>query len=244
MNHRATAPKPDEVTTELNCRDLNTAIASTATILGMEAEELRSAVTAGASEVVDPPSSLRSVLWFHATRIPTTTTYQDGLLPTPAMRPRLLGALRELAISEGFCSEAEWQAHVPLLSSEELAWKHSLRQFDDGPHGFLVREVILDPGDIPVFDYTSEPEYIRCLCSGFPGDLGAQLLAAYKETSRPAIVPFRSRQHLAGVLPCALRYIRAKLLGRSLYTECNRGFSGEGHAIPSHDVFPIEWLHE
>jgi hypothetical protein len=68
-----------------------------------------------------------------------------------------------LAIGNGMCSETEWQAAVRALASStspELSWKRSLGSFDDGPHGFLVREAIIDPGDIPIFDYTAEPEYV------------------------------------------------------------------------------------
>jgi hypothetical protein len=212
----------------------------------MQPDDLRSAVLTGRlfDDVADPPTSLKSVVWFHATRIPRDVTYQEGLLPTPEMAPRLLRLLHELAIGNGMCSEAEWQAAVRALASStsrELSWKRSLGSFDDGPHGFLVREAIIDPGDIPLFDYTAEPEYVRCLCDGFP-DIGARLRSAYRRTTRRAIVPFRSRSHLVRVIPCALRYIHAKLLNSTLHPGCSRGFTGQGHAIPAADVFPVEWL--
>jgi len=208
----------------------------------MHPTELQLAASNGSLVATDVENNLSSVIWFHATRIPTTTNYEDGLLPTTAMRTKLLSELERLAIGGGLCSKSQWQTNLSCLSSKDLSWKNSLEKFDDGPHGFLIREVIIDPGDINIYDYTQEPEYIRCLCSGFPDKLGGKLITAYRNNSRAAIIPFRSRHNLVGVLPCVIEYIRTKLAGGILHNGCNRGFSGEGVSVMADDVLSIEWL--
>ncbi|GJM43493.1 MAG: hypothetical protein DHS20C21_03350 [Gemmatimonadota bacterium] len=166
------------------------------------------------------------------------------MLPTPLMRKRLLETLHNLARELDLCSEAEWERMVSTMSSQQLRWKHSLPAADDGPHGFLTREVILDPGELPIFDYTYAPEYLQNLCSAFPQDVGTTLLAAYRDRTSRAIVKFRSSEHLAGVIPCAVTYARVRLSGQPLREGCSHGFSGSGTPIPSEDVIGIEWLQE
>jgi len=227
---------------ELHCRDLEAAIASAAAILGMPPEELRHAVLIGDPSIANKPRTIESVVWFHGTRIPTSTTYREGLLPTPEMVPRFLRMLHDFAIDGRLCSEDEWQALTASLDSDLLAWKRGLGGFDNGPHGFLLREVFFDPGDIPVGDYTSEPEYLRCLRSAFPEDMSNQLLSAYLGTTRRAIVSFRSRKRLSNVVRCALEYIHTKLTDAPLHQGCNQGFYNDGQTVPAADVLGIEWL--
>jgi hypothetical protein len=125
--------------------------------------------------------------------------------------------------------------------SPQLAWKESLPTADDGPHGFLVREVILHPGDLPIYPYMRAPEYVSNLCSAIP-HIGDELHEAYRQRSTPAIVQFRSSEHMRGTVGCALVYATAKLRGQPLNQECNMGFSGRGITIPFRDVLSVEWL--
>lgn len=231
---------------ELDCSSPESTVRSAADILSLRPVELCSRLTDSEDSIPyqDPPNALDSVVWFHATRIPRETTFDNGLLPTPEMLPRLLECLRVLAEKRGLCRGAEWGALVLKMESPLLSWKRSLSELDDGPHGFLVREVIVNRGKIPIDDYTVAPEYVSVLCEALRDSIGDTLLKAYKESSCRAIIRFRSSKHLLGVMKPALAYAHAKLHNLQLHENCNCGFSGRGVAIPSSDVLGIEWLDE
>lgn len=81
------------------------------------------------------------VCWFHTTRIAKGTLFEDGLKPTSEMRVRLVEMLADLAEELNLCTKKEFFG-LPLDGSDgfRVATKCSSDGFDDGPHGFMVKE--------------------------------------------------------------------------------------------------------
>lgn len=181
------------------------------------------------------------VCWFHATRIRRGTTFHDGLLPTNGMWPRLEAQLRELADQHGLCPESEWE-HLPRIGSNasRLAWKAGAGSFDKGPHGFLMRDTILNPGRTPVADYTETPEIVREMCYSIPAVIGIPLLKLYQDITCRAIVKFQSSLLVRGTIEAALRYLYEQTVEGELSN--SYGFDAQGVAIPGRDVLGVEYL--
>ncbi len=225
---------------EINCSNLKSTIDSAANVLNISSCKLKSQLKKDDWQnlLTEPLPTPESVIWFHATRISRSTDYREGLLPTSQIKKKLHEILHQLAINEKICSESKWNSLVNDLSSTEISWKNSLLKSDDGPHGFLVRDVIIDNviidnDKLSIMDYTDMPEYVRIFCNGFPKNIRKKLLSAYKNNTNRAIVSFRSKHLIKKIkiLKYALTYAHIKILKKKLDEKCNCGFSREGKKI-------------
>ena len=240
----------------LDCTDLKTTIHSICRIVELEPDELSSRLQSirveslpDAEKVVTALGDFNTlpnpeyVCWFHATRVLDSTTFKDGLKPTSTMKKQIEVVLRDLAFEAGLCSKDDWE-DLPRSDSYagRLAWKAGIKPFDDGPHGFLVRETILHPDNLSIANYCDAPEIVREICWSIPKNIGHPLLDAYKTKTRPAIVNFRSRLQIRGPLETAANYVHAKLVDGTLSDRCTRGFDGRGTPIDGHDILNVEFL--
>lgn len=191
-----------------------------------------------------------TAIWFHATRIPRGTTFCEGLLPTSLIRPTLERQLQELAAKLGLCPEDEWDS-LPRQGHDatRLRWKANQAPSDDGPHGFLFREMIVekisDAGVSSIADYTGEPEIVKEICSAIPSCIGGPVLAAYRELAHRAIVKFRYAPEpllRVGALKRAVKYLHATLHGDRDWDQCSYGCDCKGRPVPRDDVLSIEFL--
>lgn len=246
---------------ELDCTDFETTLASVSRACSMSSENLvallKSIATSpdadelpiwervvlemcGTRDSVPVPDS---VCWFHATRVPIGTRFEEGLLPTSLVQPRIDAELCALAIRLGLCKQKEWSTISRSgPAAHRLRWKRANRPIDDGPHGFLVREVVLHREGLAIPDYFASPEITSEICRSLPKRIGAPLLAAYTGERYPVLVKFRSRLQLKGPMATALNYLHTKLTSDSLSLRCSRGFCGGGIPISREDLIEISFL--
>lgn len=182
------------------------------------------------------PSISNSTCWFHATRIAKGLTFEDGLLPTSSGLPTIEMNLRSLASDLGLCSADNW-GRLPRsgINAQRLARKSATRPTDDGPHGFLIREVTLQNNC-----YFYAPEAVREICRSLPDKIGTPLLAGFQERTCPALLRFRSNQQCRNLVGAAINYLHGKLTGQ-LDLNNNPGFDGCGVRVSPQDILGIEY---
>lgn len=247
---------------ELDCSDMATALASVGSISGLSTEDLVGrlrAIRLSTKELDEKPldelvvdktfgsvDSLPvpdSVCWFHASRVPKGTTFEEGLLPTPTIWESVEAELRDIADHVGLCPNGEW-ANLPRGGHEvfRLNQKRARDPFDKGPHGWLVRETIIHPDGLPIPDYTESSELAAEICRSVGENIGAALLEEYNKERRRVIVKFRSRLVIRRTMEFAVNYLHARLMGQPLNAACALGFDGGGVAITKLDILDVEWI--
>lgn len=243
---------------ELDCSNAQSALRSVSSILGWTEERLAAQVAAfnwdftpredrdrlpfddllrrfilGSDRDWPSPTTIR---WFHATRISADAQFAEGLLPTGLAQARLFGVLGKLAAECGFCSRQEF-ARVVRAGQNRAGkpWSSPDAGFDAGPHGFLVRDDVIENRRY----YIEVPECVREICSR-SDQFGYELLAAYRARTHPALVAFRSAQPGGSAMTTAIRYLYSNATGQDIEYSC--GFDGEGATIPASDIIGVEWL--
>lgn len=147
---------------KLDCTSLDTTYESVTNLIGMNRRELETRFSK-ANEEEWPGLSYQELIrqfvfddkefglpdpeivcWFHATRITKGTSFSEGLKPTSQMRIQLITMLAELADEMKLCTKQEFSG-LSLGGGDafRVATKCASADFDDGPHGFLVREGVM-----------------------------------------------------------------------------------------------------
>ena len=175
------------------------------------------------------------VCWFHATRIAKSTLFDDGLKPTSEMRIQLVEMLADLAEELTLCSKQKFFG-LPLSGNDgfRIATKCSSDGFDDGPHGFMVKEGM----NLLYFD---APEFVREYCRSLDRAIGGPLEDEFKNRTVPTIVKFQSSFQTKGTLETALMYLLKKTQGKKKDFS-NRGIGIERHRVEAVDIESVEFL--
>jgi hypothetical protein len=187
------------------------------------------------------PSAIR---WFHATRAPIGTTFEEGLLPTLAALPKLWDLLGQLA-SQWMTAE-QWGEY---RSSFDRTDRHFAQQFPgkciapgwEGPFAFLVKDAALHRHDAHK-DFTRISEVAEDICADFEQVHQLPLRAAYEAATRPCLVVFTTPGDTPGTIKAALNYVHRALNGLEHGYQSNTNFSGRGTAVPAEWIDRVEWL--
>ena len=154
----------------LDCETFDSALTSVSESFSVSADEMRDRlegikIDEGYEVRTDllrklnaEPIAPATVHWFHATRIPNNTPFEDGILPLVDSLPRILSTLQN--ISKNYVSDKEWEEFTEFLRScgsstgnnmesnaLSLFRMKSSKSPLGGPFGFLIREIIDIPGD-------------------------------------------------------------------------------------------------
>ena len=180
------------------------------------------------------------VHWFHATRVPADTTFQDGILPLLMVRERIWTFLGSLA-SE-WVTAADWARFRNNMGGSGASAYQLKTNRMDGPCGFLCRDAILIPENFSVRNYLNIPESIAHICDSFEEMFKHSLRQTFVAATKPCIVKFRSSKPRRAALETALMYIHkhAKNDGERLYLG-NTCFDNEGNVIAPNDILRIDW---
>ena len=173
--------------------------------------------------------------WFHATRITKGTSFSEGLKPTSKMRIQLVTMLAELADEMKLCTKQEFSG-LPLGGGDafRVATKCASTDFDDGPHGFLVREGVMSL-------YLEAPEFVREYCRSLDRQIGGPLEDEFKGRTVPAIVKFTSNFQTKGTLEKALMYLLEKTKGKT-ENFSNSSIGIRRHKVEAADIESVEYL--
>lgn len=198
---------------------------------------LRRTLGLSESDLPAPPA----VMWFHATRVPDGTSFEEGLLPMSARLEHIWTFLGRLA--SDWSTPQEWKVFRKGMRGQGAS-QYALKVSSglaDGPFAFLVREMIFQPRLLGNHDYLGVPEIVEDICMSYEEMHGKPLRARFIERTRPCIVKFRASEPRPDTLAAALLYVHRKSRGEDLWTPCNTCFSGEGLAVPPTSILAVEW---
>lgn len=190
------------------------------------------------------PAEIR---WFHATRVPLGTTFEDGLLPTLRAVELLWSALEEPGIR--LIGRRRWTSYRRTLQEsggmlpEEFAAKNLIDGW--GPFAFLVREAALSGRTDAVGghkDFTRAPECLEYVFEDFERRFGKSLDAEYQTISGPCLVSFIQPGTHRGAVRAALCYVYYAAWDLGQATWCNACFSGDNKPVPRASIHSVEWL--
>jgi len=248
----------------LDCESFESAVESSAAILGLGAGDLVARLRAFECEQIPPaegqvhpyenllpeyaigiahhdlPTPL-TVHWFHASRVRRGTTFDEGILPVSAILDRIWTFLGDLA--REWSTQEEWnrfRREMRGQGAEQYRMKVGCGH-DEGPFAFLVREIIFCWQEMGNHDYLSIPEIVEDICLSYETRLGHALRERFVAATRPSIVKFRSRDPRPDALKAALMYIHRKARKEDLCISCNTCYTGEGVPIGRNDILKVEW---
>ncbi len=181
--------------------------------------------------------------WFHGTRVPLGTTFEEGILPlgavVPTLQERLVAELdnpdARAAVQRAFATKGGNSFHFGNKLSHDV---------HGGPYAILVREVANYANELGQHDYLRMPEIIEDLCEEVRAGCGLNLLPFYEERWRPAMVKFVAPAGDSGAyaLGIALRYLHAMELEGKPDAGAVWCFDGENQAVPAERILKVEFV--
>lgn len=251
---------------ELNCSSLESAQRSVAALLDIDSSDLRRRLASFHYEDVDSsirrlgpyehllveqalelsPDSLPqpdSVVWFHGTRVPPDTTFQDGLLPLSKVIERVWDLLGRLAAE--MATIAQWREFRESMegNAAQQYFRKIGHRDNEGPFGFLVRENLTAiDHDGALHDFLSVPELVEDICAAYQEMYGLPLLNRFRDATTPCIVSFRTGARPADDVLAAITYLHCQLRHVELRETCQTGYSANGETIPFANIVDVEWF--
>jgi hypothetical protein len=249
--------------TILDCSSVEDAITSLGRLFGMSRDDLWEAIGhceidrqhrsvapedqvvqhLGCADVRDLPRPT-AIRWFHATRAPVGSTFEEGILPTVAAVPKLWESVG--AVAAQWTSPAEWIAYQCSFEradrpfSQQFHRKRNIQGWE-GPFAFLVKDAALHKYDDHK-DFTSICETLEDICADYEQVSGHPLREAYEAATRPCLVIFTRPGEWHGAVRAALNYVHREVVGLDQDFESNANFNGEGVPVPQSWIDCVEWL--
>ena len=186
-------------------------------------------------EEFPPPEE---IVWFHGTRLPQSTDFNQGLLPFKATLPRLTETIENLAIEAGVPRD--------FLHQGDMSGSHSMKLMladRSGPYRFLLlRDVVVRPSGAHR-DYLDTPEIVLTyLAHSVGGESTAQILDLLRNRTSRCVVWFVGRERREDVLKHALMYVYRVIHSDGDPNHWNTCFNGDGKTVPFRDILKVEWL--
>lgn len=248
----------------LDCSTLESAINSYARVLGITDESLfrlvESAEVAWTGIDVAPQNQIAhqlgllqnltprpyTVRWFHATRALPGETFQEGLLPTMQVLPKLWGTLGRLAVE--WLSDSQWTDYQKSFLRGDRPYSSQFRNKRivpgwEGPFAFLVRDAAIGRHGHSHKDFTLICETAEDICSDFESQFGHPLRNRYESALRPCLASFVWPEPSDAALRATANYIFRSLRNIECGNDCNANFSGRGKPVGFELIDRIEWLH-
>ena len=247
----------------LDCSSTQTAIDSFARILGTDRETVRlvaervlvqyeGAAMAPENQIaiqmginIDDPPCGYQVRWFHATRVPRTEDFSEGLLPTPQALPKIWSALGTLAIR--WLTETEWRHYQRSFLggkrhySQQYRIKRMVKGWE-GPFAFSNRDAATGRHGRVHRRYTGIGETAADICADFHEVFGHDLGTAYAELAQPCLVVFVWPAVSLSALKAAANFIFRDIIGMEHGRDCNAVFRGGGRVVPAQMIEKVDWL--
>jgi hypothetical protein len=197
----------------------------------------------GYDDVRDLPRPT-AIRWFHATRAPVGSLFEEGLLLTGAALPKLWESLGAAAAQ--WTSPAEWIAYQRSFEradrpfSQQFHCKQNNRGWE-GPFAFLVKDAALHKyADHK--DFTKICETLEDICADYEQVFGHPLREGYEAATKPCLVIFTRPGEWHGAVKAALNYVHREVVGLDQSLESNANFNGEGVPVLQSWINCVEWL--
>lgn len=196
-------------------------------------------------EFGDPKHAWNVVYWFHLTRVPSNTNFEEGILPLGLALDKVWDAVISAQDDAGTKVRLERmrKAGVP---DDQYNLKTPVASLH-GPYAMLVREVAFHSGAIGNHDYLGIPEIVEDICNGFKVETGESILEPVQNFLKPCVVKFEERDgadrpddpNLRRVL---LYYCWSKCRSEEFCYMANTCFDAGGEVIPRSAIRRIEFL--
>ncbi len=195
-----------------------------------------------ACETLGAPTLPMEFCWFHGTRVPAGTTFEEGILPLGAVVPKLQERLIA-ELDDPAAKEAVRRAFVNKGGNSFHFGNKLSHAVHGGPYAILVREVADHANALGQHDYLRMPEIIEDLCEEVRADCGLDLLPTFEERWRPAVVKFVAPAGDSGefALAVALRYLRAIELDGRPDAGAVWCFDGGNRTVPRAWIVGVEF---
>ncbi|GGJ56991.1 hypothetical protein [Deinococcus roseus] len=183
--------------------------------------------------------------WHHLTRTADPAGYSRGLLPLGQVLPELWEVLERCA--RPHVNPRAWSTFQRTLGHHHLRWLHEQKMQDRtqwGPSGMLLREAAFQPGVYGNPDFLQAPETVLDLCRCFQGTYGVDVLATYRQITRPCVVKFWTPGTSKAAWVKAVYWVYGQVQGLEMTPAHNLHFDGRGAAISPAQVLQIEVLQE
>ena len=193
-------------------------------------------------EHIGEPQMPDLVTWFHTTRVPAITNFEEGILPLSKILPKLKTMLIDL-IDDDLLKE---QFSKALVENEINDFHYSNKtnnMMHWGPYAILVRNVAFQAKELGQHDYLDMPEIIEDICNGFKNISGIDLFEQFRGKLKPAIVKFTSiNETEEDCIATALCYVRSSIMQGKVDQNCVYCFNGNNKPIPYLDIVCVEFV--
>lgn len=197
-------------------------------------------------EEVSIKINLSGVYWFHLTRVPSSTTFEKGILPLGQSLERIWSFLYSLVHNQK--SPSEWQRFRQKVETERLSHDAGLYQLKAkhpdqwGPFAILVRDIAFVASEVGNHDYLYVPETVEDICRCFQQEYHFDLLQLFQANTKPCIVKFWTPQVKHSYIGTALYYLYSVLHKQELSIYCNACFDGRGESIKPNQIEKVDFL--
>lgn len=242
----------------LDCSSVDTAAHSLAELLGLSLADLQTKMetfeidwdherTPPEDQVLiqlganpHSPPEPRAIRWFHATRVLPGTTFEEGLLPTVAVLPKMWEALGACAAE--WLTTNQWNDYQDSFLRGDRQFSRQFRnKREEGPFAFLVRDAAIGKHGAHQ-NFTRMCETFDDICADFELVHGHSLKEAYEKRTRSCLVVFTWPGARVGAVKAAANYVFRTSRNIECGLPCNSNFCGKGKLVPRALIDSVEWL--
>jgi len=185
----------------LDCESLDSALGSLAWSYEATSNEVVAFLKNVDPETVPLPELVRSefgnqkrmwesVYWFHLTRVPPGTDFDEGILPLHLALSKIwdaiIGAVRTPKAKRNLKRLREEGVPNRLYKMKVVDPLHA------GPYAMLVREAAFHAAEMGNHDYLEVPEIIEDICDGYEKRFGHSILSEVTAALQACIVKFEA----------------------------------------------------
>lgn len=186
--------------------------------------------------------------WFHLTRAPTGSTFQEGIRNLGEQIDEIWAFLYSLLEKDTF-PDYKWLHFRRMLEGDDYQNDYANHyrtktkdQFHWGPYGILIRDTAFVADDIGNYDYLQSPEIIEDICICFEDIYHIDLMSAFKKATKPCIVKFHSANAHISDVKRALYYLYLCYHSLPFARSCSICFDGHSTSITKNQIEKIEFL--
>lgn len=189
------------------------------------------------------PQLPSEVCWFHGTRVPHGTTFQEGIFPLgqriDSLKEAVLATLdndqHQEQVRQAFARKGGYAYHFREKITNTMHW---------GPYAILIRELAFHAESCSQHDYLGMPEIIDDLCEEIRIACKLDLLPIFQERWRPALVKFVAVADslVETYLGVALCYLRSALLEGAPDSNSVMCFDGENTPVSPEQIIRVDFV--
>jgi len=181
--------------------------------------------------------------WFHASRVPASTTYEEGLLHAKFAKEKIWNIIMEIGPPE-LSSDLLNGIRKSMESFENGTYHYKVNR-QPGPHGNLIFDVILARRS-GHYDYLAGPELLDDICHRILntkyGEDAKILWRKYMAATKPVVVKYQGCYVDDPMICATLCYIHSTLRGEALDDNSVSCYKGGDGTMPREMIEKVIWI--